>query len=223
MAAGGLEQLPPKPPIVAFDPSSHPRAIEADAHIDAARARDRVLDASYVPRIEVQSALSGRGVSRQIDGTANGTALGLQTTNWAVGLSVTFPSLEIFRTQARRHVEADRLQEASARYDRTLQVLQSQEARARAVTAAAFQIAGNIPQQLQAARDTDAQARVRYDSGLTTVVEVAEAQRLLAEAEAESAVANLAIWRSLLAEAIVKGDVQSFLNQIRSSQVPRTQ
>ena len=214
-----LEQRPPTPPLVAFDPSSHPRAVEADAHIDAARARDRVLDASYVPRIEVQSALSGRGVSRQIDGTGNGNALGLQTTNWAVGLSVTFPSLEIFRTQARRHVEADRLQEASAHYDRTVQALQSQEARARAVTAAAFQIAANTPQQLQAARDTDAQARARYDSGLTTVVEVADAQRLLAEAEAESAVANLAVWRSLLAEAILTGDVQPFLTQIRSSQV----
>ena len=223
VSAGALEQLPPPPPLVAFDPSSHPRAIAADAHIDAARARDRVLDASYVPRIEVQSAVSGRGVSRQIDGTANGNALGLQTTNWAVGVSLTFPSLDIFRTQARRHVEADRLQEASARYDRTLQALQSQDVRARAVTAAAFQIAGNTPQQLQAARDTDAQARARYDAGLTTVVEVAEAQRLLAEAEAESAVANLAVWRSLLAEAIVKGDVQSFLNQIRSSQLPGAQ
>jgi outer membrane protein TolC len=99
-----------------------------------------------------------------------------------------------------------------------VQALQSQEARARAIIAAAFQIAANTPQQLQAARDTDAQARVRYDAGLTTVVEVAEAQRLLAEAEAESAVANLAVWRSLLAEAILKGDVQSFLNQIRPSQ-----
>jgi outer membrane protein len=223
VAAGALEQLPPTSAAVPFKPASHPRAVEADAQVDAARARDRVLDASYVPRIEVQSAFSGRGVSRQIDGTPNSNALGMQTTNWGVGLSVTFPALEIFRTQARRHVEAERLQEASSRYDRTVQTLQSQEARARAITTAAFRIAANTPQQLQAARDTDTQARARYGAGLTTVVEVAEAQRLLAEAEADTAVANVAVWRSLLAEAILKGDIQSFLKQLPSSPVPRVQ
>jgi outer membrane protein len=215
--AGALAQMPPRAGSVAFDPASHPRALAADAHVDAVRARDRVLETSYMPRIEVQSALSGRGVNRQIDGTPNGTALGLHVPNWAAGVSVTFPSLEIFRTQARRRVEADRLEEASAHYQRTLQAVQAQEARTRAITTAALQIAANAPQQLQAARDTDAQARARYDAGLTTVVEVADAQRLLAEAEVGSAVANLAVWRALLAEAILKGDVQLFLNQLRAT------
>lgn len=215
--AGALAQTPPRPGSVALDPASHPRAVAADAHIDVVRARDRVLETSYMPRIEVQSALSGRGVSRQIDGTPNGSGIGLQVPNWAVGLQVTFPSLDIFRIQARRRVEAGRIEEVSAQYERTVQAIQAQEARTRAITAAAFQIAANAPQQLQAARDTDTQARARYDAGLTTVVEVAEAQRLLADAEAGSAVASLAVWRALLADAILKGDVQLFLSQLRAT------
>lgn len=218
--SGSLLQLPSTPAGLSFDPASHPRAVAADAQVDTVRARDRVLDASYLPRVELQNAFSGRGVSRQIDGSPNGSALGLQVSNWALGLSVTFPTLEIFRTQARRRVEANRLQEATAHYDRTVQTLQTQEAQARAITAAAFQIAANTPQQLQAARETDAQARARYDAGLTSVIEVADAQRLLAEAEAENAVASLAVRRALLAEAVLRGDVQSFLNQIRASQAP---
>jgi outer membrane protein TolC len=71
---------------------------------------------------------------------------------------------------------------------------------------------------LQAARDSDTQARARYDAGLTSVLEVAEAQRLLAEAESENAVANLAVWRALLAEAVLRGNLQPFLNQVRTSQ-----
>lgn len=215
---GSLLQVPAKPPGASFNPAAHPSAIAANAQVDAVRARDRVLDASYFPRVELQTAVSGRGVSRQVDGRPTGNGLGLEVPNWAVGLSVTFPSLEILRLQARRRVEANRLQEATAHYDRTLQALQTQEARAHAVTAAAFQIAANTPQQLEAARDTDAQARARYDAGLTTVIEVAEAQRLLAEAEAESAVASLAVWRALLAEAVLRGDVQSFLDRIRPAQ-----
>jgi outer membrane protein TolC len=107
-----------------------------------------------------------------------------------------------------------------AQYDRTLQTLQTQEARARAITAAAYQIAANTPQQLQAARDADTQARARYDAGLTNVLEVAEAQRLLAEAEAENAVASLAVWRARLAESVLKGDLRPFLDQVRTPQSP---
>lgn len=214
---GVLLQAGPKPAQASFDPARHPGAIAANAQLDAVRARDRVLDASYLPRVELQTAVSGRGVSRQIDGTPNGSGLGFDVPNWAAGVSVTFPSLDIFRIQARRRVEANRLDEAAARYDRTLHVLKTQEARARAVTTAALQIAANTPEQLQAARDTDTQARARYDSGLTNVIEVAEAQRLLAEAEAESAVANLAVWRAVLAEAVLRGDIQAFLDRIRAT------
>ena len=221
LAPGPLLQSPAPPPTgESFAPASHPRAVAANAQVDAIRARDRVLDRSYFPRVELQTAVSGRGVGRQIDGTSSGSGLALDVPNWAVGVSVTFPAFEVFRTKARRQVEAERLGEATARYDRTLQTLQTAEARARTVMVAAYEIAANTPQQLQAARDSDTQARARYDAGLTNVLEVAEAQRLLAEAEAESAVANLAVWRALLADAVLRGDIQQFMNQIRSPQLP---
>ena len=223
LAPGGLSQVP-APPAAApsFDPASHPRAAAADAQVEAVRARDRVVSRSYLPRLELQTAVSGRGVSRLVDGTNAGNGLELDVPNWAVGVSVTFPSLELFRAQARHRVEAERLNEARARYDRTLQTLQTQEGRARAIIAAAYEIAANTPRQVQAAREGDAQARARYDAGLTNVLEVAEAQRLLAEAEAENAVASLAVWRALLAEAVLRGDLQPFMNQVRSSQSPPT-
>lgn len=212
--SGGVLQLPVRPPATSFNAGVHPRTVAAEARLDAARARDRALDASYFPRVELQSAFSARGVNRQVDGAPNGNALAFQVPNWAFGASVTFPAFDIFRTRERRDVEANRLQEATANYDRTVQSLQTQEAQARAITAAAFRIAANTPQQLKAARDTDVQARARYDAGLTNVIEVAEAQRLLAQAEAESAVASLAVWRALLAETVVRGDVQPLLDLI---------
>lgn len=213
---GRLLDGPAPPAPLPFDPLAHPRAAAAEARIDAVRARDRVLDRSYLPRVEVQTALAGRGVSRDIDGRRRGSGFGLAVPNWAVGFSVTVSSLEIFRTQARRDVEAERLEEATARHVRTVQLLQAQDARARVITSAAFRLAANTPQQLQSARETDAQARARYEAGLTNVIEVADAQRLLAQAESEHAVASLAVWRALLAEAMLRGDVQTFLSQVRS-------
>jgi outer membrane protein len=47
------------------------------------------------------------------------------------------------------------------------------------------------------------------------VVEVSEAQRLLAQAEADDAVARLGVWRALLATAQAHGDLTPFLEKLR--------
>jgi outer membrane protein len=213
--AGALSAVSP-PPVepAGANASGHPRAIAAHAQVDAARARDQLVDRSLFPRIELQTAFSGRSVSENIDGTSAGSGLGLGVSNWAVGVSVSFPSMEIFRTQARRNVEAARIEAATAREARAVQTLKTELARARTVTAAAYRIAANVPQQLSAARETTVQASARYDAGLASVLEVAEAQRLLAQAESEMAVAHLAVWRARLAEAILEGDLPSFVRQL---------
>jgi hypothetical protein len=49
-------------------------------------------------------------------------------------------------------------------------------------------VAENTPLQMQAERDTEAQVRPHYQTGLGTIVEVAEAQRLLVQAETGRAI-----------------------------------
>lgn len=219
IAAADLLNTPPRvADSAAFDPSMHPEAVAAAAQMSAAEARDKVIDLSALPRVDVQTAIAGRGVSRDVAGVSTGTAFGFDVPNWAVGIQVSFPSMEMFRAQPRRRAERERLNAAKANYDRTVQSLHAQNARARAVIDAAYAIAANTPRQLQAARDSDTQARARYSAGLTNVLEVAEAQRLLAEAEAETAVANLSVWRALLADAMLRGDLSSFLTRTRAPQ-----
>ncbi len=91
----------------------------------------------------------------------------------------------------------------------------AQTARADAEVKSAFTVARNTPVQLEAARTTEQQARARYQAGLAGVIEVAEAQRLLAQAEAEDALARLGVWRALLARAVAAGDLQPFLAAAR--------
>jgi outer membrane protein TolC len=74
-------------------------------------------------------------------------------------------------------------------------------------------MAGQIPAQLSAARQADAQARARYEAGLTGILEVADAQRLLAQAESEEALASLAVWRARLALAAATGDLAPFITE----------
>ena len=51
------------------------------------------------------------------------------------------------------------------------------------------------------------QATARYQAGLGDIDEVAEAQRLLTQAEIDDALARLSVWRGLLGIATAAGDL----------------
>jgi outer membrane protein TolC len=76
---------------------------------------------------------------------------------------------------------------------------------------AAREVAKLTPSQLEAAGAAESQAQARYKAGLATLVEVADAQRILAQAEIDDALARLNIWRALLAVRSAEGDLTPFL------------
>jgi len=211
-----LGRLPALPELPALNPQAHPAARAESAAITAVQARERAIDRSYLPHIDFQSAFAGRGSGADVPGQPTlGDGLSLRVPNWAVGASVTFPAFEVFSARARKRVEFQNEVAERARYEQVVQNLTTQDARARALTTAAGEIARNTPLERQAATDAESRARARYASGLADVTEVAEAQRLLAQADADDAVARLGVWRALLAAAQAHGDLTPFLDQIR--------
>ena len=76
---------------------------------------------------------------------------------------------------------------------------------------AARAIAANTPIQLAAAQQTESQARARYQAGLASIVEVADAQSLLAQAEVQDQLARIDVWRAVLAQAVAQGTLAPFL------------
>ena len=215
LSVGGLGRIP-EPALAPLDLKSHPAARAGQAGVDAVRARERALDRAYVPHVTLQSAFAGRGTGADVPGQPSlGGGAWLQVPNWAVGASVTFPAFEIFSINARKRVETQNELAESARYETAIQRLTTDDARARALLKAATEIARNTPIERQAATAGESQARARYQSGLANVTEVAEAERLLAQAEADDAVARLGVWRALLAAAQVRGDLTPFLEKTR--------
>ncbi len=218
--AGPLLTLPSPPQQVTPNFAAHPLARAQAASLESAQARERVLDRTYFPRFNFQSAVFGRGTGARIDGSFdNSKGLYPNTGNWAVGMTITFPAFDIFGIRARRRVEGANVLAEKARYDQTIQTLKTEDAKARALVEAARRIAENTPIQLNAARETELRARVRYENGLTNVIEVTEAQRLLAQAEADDAVARLAVWRALLIAARSQGDLTPFLEQVAKTPI----
>jgi len=218
--AGPLLELPSPPSSETPNFAFHPLARAQAASVESAQARERVLDRSYFPRFNFQSAVFGRGTGARIDGSFdNSKGLYPNTGNWVAGMTITFPAFDIFGIRARRRVECNNVLAEQARYDQTIQTLKTQDAKARAMIEAARSVAQNTPVQLKAAQETELRARVRYENGLANVIEVAEAQRLLTQAEAEDAVARLAVWRALLITARAQGDLAPFLEQVAKTPI----
>jgi len=88
--------------------TTHPAAQVEEARIGEAKAQIHALDRAYYPKFYFQSAVFGRG-----SGFATGAAssvgpkrLGLDRSNWAVGVTVTFPLFDIFGIRSRKAIES---------------------------------------------------------------------------------------------------------------------
>ena len=211
---GPLLQPPREPGVLDVPPSQHPLAVVQNAAIEQVKVRERLLDKTYYPRFSLQGTSYARGTGIQPDGTTGNAASGLgpNIQNWALGMTVTFPIFDLPSIRARKEIERYNERTEAARYDQVVQDLNGRQEQAKATLTGALKVARNTPIQLSAARDSVQQAAARYKAGLSTIVEVAEAQRLLTQAEIDDALAKLGIWRARLALSVAQGDLDPFLS-----------
>jgi outer membrane protein TolC len=214
IAAGPLLGPAPDPEgAVAAAPPDHPLAAAGQARADEAEARARSAGRSYAPRFNLEASWSSRrsgvGPDGSIDPGRDG--LGPERDNWAVGLTLSFPLLDVAADHARHGIEAANGRAETARFEETVQTLTGLREEARAGLESARAVAENTPPELAAAQAGEAQTRARYDAGLGTITDVADAQRLLVQAEIDDAVARISVWRALLELDDAQGDLGPFL------------
>ncbi len=213
IASSRLLQLPPEtdPPAANFQ--TNPVIIEQNATVEQARAQLRALGRSYFPKFALEGAAYARGTGDQLDGSRLGGLNGLapNVQNYAVGFSVTFPIMDLAATRAREAAQSATIRAQAARSEQIVIELRTRWNMALAQLHGARKIAVNTPVQVSAARAATEQSTARYESGLGTIDQVAEGQRLLSQAEIDDALAHLNVWRALLGLATAAGDLQPFL------------
>ncbi|HTM49432.1 MAG TPA: TolC family protein [Bryobacteraceae bacterium] len=211
--SGNLLQTPPETGAAPAGVETHPLAVAQTAAIDEVKAREKALDRSLYPRFTLEGTLYARGTGVQPDGSTGNAASGLgpNTQNWGLGMSVTFPLFERYSIRVRKEIEQANERTESARYQQIRREIEGRIEKAKATLAGARRVADNTPVLLASARTGEQQAAARYKAGLGTIVEVAEAQRLLSQAEIDDALARLGIWRAMLALAAAQGDLTGYL------------
>ena len=214
-----LVGAPPASAPAAASVALNPFAQVQHARVQEEQSLVHALDRSYYPKLYLQSVVMGRGSGVDATGKFLGgtEGLGPDRANWAAGLSVTFPVFDIFSIKSKKAVEAGNERAEEARYDQALQDLTGQLRKAQASLDGARKVAENTPLELDAARTTETQERARYQAGLATLVDVADSQSLLVQAEIDDALARLAVWQNLAAVAAAQGDLGPFLQSLHDA------
>jgi outer membrane protein TolC len=165
--------------------------------------------------VYLQSSVAARGSGASPNGqlTTSLNGLGLDRINWAAGVEIVFPNVFDFANlRARKAAAAASARAEAALYDEAVLNVTAQQQTALAMVQTARAVAANTPVQLAAARQSEAQARARYDAGLATLNELADAQSLLAQAEVQDEAARIDVWRALLAQAVSDGVLTPFVS-----------
>ncbi len=215
VSAPKLLQLPPEPAAPPLDTAKNPLSVEQNAVVEQLRAQLKILERSYFPRFYLQGAAYARGTGAELNGTNLGGLNGLAPTtqDYALGFSVTFPVFDKASIGAKEAGQSATIRAETARYQQIATDLKARWNAAVAAAKGARNVAANTPVQVAAARAATSQATARYQSGLENIDAVAEAQRLLTQAEIDDALARVGVWRALLGVATAAGDLQPFLAQ----------
>lgn len=211
---GRLLDLSPPGSLSDVSASDHPLARDRMADVRRIQAEERVLQQTDYPRLFLQGEVFGRGSevpnSGSIIGNWNGLAPGRE--NWVTGITILFPDVFGFKAlSAEKQISRANERSQKALYDQTIQDLSGQIQAARDQLKAAQLVAEETPIELAAARQSETQSRARYESGLATLVEVADAENLLAQADMADSIARLNVWHGLFTVASAQGNMQDFL------------
>lgn len=190
--------------------AANPIAAEQNALIAQQQSQLKATERTYYPEFLVLGLASARGTGMLTDGGRLGGANGLAPTtqNYAVGLTVTFPVMDRFVQREQEAIEAASIRVGQAQYATIAANLQAQFNIAQANLNGARRVAGNTPVEVSSARTALQQATARYQAGLAPIDDVAQAQRLMVQAQIDDSLAHLNVWRALLQVAAARGDIQ---------------
>lgn len=216
LSVGKLLELPPERAQAPLSFAANPLALEQNAVIAQQQSQLNALQRTYYPQFFLEGIAAARGTGMEINGSRMGGLNGLAPTtqNYGIGVTVTFPVVDRFAIHEQEAMQSANIRAGQAQYQVIATNLQAQFNTALATLAGARRVAANTPVEVSSARTAVQQATARYQSGLAPVDDLAQAQRLLVQAQIDDALARLNVWRAQLQIATTRGDLQPFLIEV---------
>lgn len=200
---------------------THPLVEQRAAQAARARALERAARYDFWPRVDLLASFWARGSALYPGGFTAASGAVPDTPNWAAGAVFSWPLLDTPILRARSRAARAETEAALARRDEAALAVSSQFAQALALLEGARRVAQDTPVALRSAQIAETQALARYRASLSSIVDVADAERVLAQAELEEALARLEVRRAILLLARASGDLEPFFQDARGGAGPR--
>jgi outer membrane protein TolC len=188
----------------------------AQMNWQAEQARLKQINRSWTPRVEFWGTGYARASGINFDGTVNQSeGFSFSRYNYGVGVQLVFPILDLTNVKI-KNSQQEAITRASQGYLAITEIaLKREEGIALSDLNISLQIVNEVPIEYKAAESAFFALQVRYNEGLIDYTSLIQAQYdlLNAEARLKSAYANT--WKALLSLAVIRGDLNIFLNQIQ--------
>lgn len=195
--------------------TQHPLLAVFQSSIAVGEAKKEVISKSALPALGVWGTTWARGSGVAADGEVNTLdGLGLQRFNYGVGIQLSMPLLQHVKVAPLLEQQTFLIASNRERLTEARLQLQKQNEMADAALKTAYSIAAESPLFLESARFSFAAMQSRYQSGLTGVADLLQAQYALTKAETDYKLAYMAVWKAYLYKTAVSGDLNPFLNQV---------
>jgi outer membrane protein TolC len=183
--------------------------------IELDKAKRKTIAKTTSPTLGVWATTYARGSGVAYTGDVKAlNGLGLQRYNYGVGMQLSVPLLQSLKIKPQLQ-QQDLLIKADEEklHDVALQLNKQWQA-ANANMDYALKTIKAMPVLVQSSYFAYTTIISRYNSGLANYADVVQAQYNLLKAQTDYKTAYMAVWKTLLYKAAVKGDISLFLNQV---------
>lgn len=185
------------------------------SNIAMSEARKKVLSKTSMPTLGVWGTTYARGAGIAYNGDVKSTdGLGFQRFNYGIGLQLSVPILQSVKIKPQLQQQNFLIKANQERLSEVQLQLKKQNEQADTALGNTFAIANETPLLLQSAQFSFAAMQSRYQSGLTNISDLLQAQYTLVKAEVDTKLSYMAVWKTFLFKVTVNGNLSIFLNQV---------
>ncbi|MBI2282693.1 MAG: TolC family protein [Bacteroidetes bacterium] len=200
------------------DPSftDHPSVQLAERQVALNSAKETALKKSSLPKLSIWGTVFARGSGFLNDGSIKTwDGLGISRYNYGAGVQIAFPIMKYgeVRRQLQQQFMITKAAEEILLENKAALIIQHR------IADASFQNSLAVASEADAQQKTGLYAfsamQTRYNTGLVNFTDLVQYQYTLLKAELDVRQAYWGSWKSLLLQAVAKGDITDFLSEIR--------
>lgn len=177
-------------------------------------SQKKILETQWYPKLHFLGTLYGRGSGVNAFGEVNSiNGLGLSRFNYGFAAQISMPLLSKSKINIQVKQQDYLIQAAQSNLSQSEWQLSKEKETANALFQNAHNIAEEMPMQLESARYAYDAMQSRYDAGLVNYTDLLQVQYNLTLAQMNSYKARFELWKALLYQSTIAGDLNIFLNE----------